>query len=99
MVYVLAIWILAAIPMWQKQMRRMLIQSRKNWYQLIFMGIFILPMAIFPEGNASEALTLLSFPAASFAANAFTGEKTMLSVLLFWLIIAMIGVATYIHFH
>ncbi|MES2646146.1 MAG: hypothetical protein V4717_04670 [Bacteroidota bacterium] len=95
---VLAIWILAAVPIWQQQMRRMLIQSRKNWYQLIFMGIFILPMAIFPVGNASEALTLFSFPAASFAANAFTGERTTLSVLFIWLIIAMIGVASWIHF-
>jgi hypothetical protein len=84
------IWLMAAIPVWQRHMRRMLIQSRKNWYQLIFLGLFILPMAFFPTGNTSEALTLLSFPAASIASNAFTGEKTFLSVLLFWLLVVAI---------
>jgi len=89
------IWILAALPGWQQYMRRMLIQSRKNWYQLIFLGIFIIPMAILPTGNASEALTLFSFPAASLAANAFAGEKTIPSLVLFWLIIITIAVATW----
>ncbi len=96
---VAAIWIFAAVPIWQQQMRRMLIQSRKNWYQLIFMGIFIIPMAILPTGNASEALTLLAFPAASFASNAFTGEKTMPSILLFWLLIIAIVAATWAYSH
>jgi hypothetical protein len=85
---VAAIWIMAGTSGWQQQMRRMLIQSRKNWYQLIFMGIFIIPMGILPAGNLSEALTLLSFPAGSLASNAFTGERTIPTILLFWLVVA-----------
>ncbi len=87
------IWLAAATLEWQKQIRRMLIQNRKNWYQLIFMGLFILPMAIIPVGNGAEAVTLLAFPAGSFAANAFASqEKSLGSLLLFWLIICAIAV-------
>jgi hypothetical protein len=56
-------------------------------------------MAFFPTGNTSEALTLLSFPAASIASNAFTGEKTFISVLLFWLLIIAIIVSGWAYVH
>ncbi len=93
------IWILAAIPLWQGQMRRMLIQSRKNWYQLMFMGIFILPMALVPKGNIAETITLLSFPAGSLAANVFQGENKLFPLILFWVLIACIGVAAWGFIH
>lgn len=90
-----AIWLMAGISGWQTQMRRMLIQGRKNWYQLIFIGFFILLMGFLPQGNLSESLTLLSFPAASLASNAFFNkEKSLWPVLLFWLLViaaAMVG--------
>jgi hypothetical protein len=82
-----ALWIIAGASGWQQQIRRMLIQSRKNWYQLIFIGIFIIPMGVLPAGNLSEALTLLSFPAGSLACNAFTGERSIPYYILFWLIV------------
>jgi hypothetical protein len=93
------IWLMVAVPVWQRHIRRMLIQSRKNWYQLIFIGIFILPMAFFPTGNTSEALTLLAFPAASIASNAFIGEKNLVSVLLFWLLIIAIVYSEWAYVH
>lgn len=98
-VAVALVWLFAAIPVWQNQMRRILIQSRKNWYQLLFMGIFILPMAVIPTGNIAETLTLLSFPAGSLAANAFTGERTVLGLLLFWLLIACIVMGSWVYIH
>lgn len=87
---VAALWVIAGISGWQHQMRRMLIQSRKNWYQLLMMGIFIIPMGIFPTGNLSEALTLLAFPVGSLVSNAFLGEKNTPTTLLFWIIMITI---------
>jgi hypothetical protein len=95
-----AVWLLAGLAGWQQQTRRMLIQGRKNWYQLIYIGLFLVPMALFPSGNASETMTLLAFPAASLAANAFASQQKSLGpVVLFWLIIAAIIVTGWMFNH
>jgi len=81
------LWLLAGVLVWQSQTRRMLIQSRKNWYQLLTLGLFCLPALWVPIGSMHETLTLLAFPAGAFAANAFIQkERSLPSVLLFWLL-------------
>ena len=88
---VAAIWLITAVNEWNRQTRRMLIQTRKNWYQLIFIGLFILPMVIFPQGNASEAFTLLAFPAGCMAANSFISqEKTIVPTIIFWTVVTAV---------
>lgn len=90
------LWIVAAISDWQKQTQRMLIQSRKNWYQLLFLGLFMLPMSLFPIGNFNETITLLAFPAGSLAANAFSSKDLSTGKLfLFWLILISCAVLTW----
>jgi hypothetical protein len=88
------IWILAAFVSWQTQTRRMVIQSRKNWYSLLFMGLFMIPGLFIPQGNVFDMLTLISFPAGSLAANAFSGEgKSIGQLLFFWFLVIMTAVA------
>ncbi|TAD92263.1 MAG: hypothetical protein EAY75_03000 [Bacteroidetes bacterium] len=82
------VWVLAGLAVWQAQTRRMLIQSRKNWYQMLTFGIFCLPAFWTPIGTTADALTFLAFPAGAFAAHAFAQkERSLASVLLFWLLI------------
>lgn len=91
-----ALWILAGLAGWNQHTRRMLIQSRKNWYQLLFFGAFSIPMMLPMAGNDPQAIVLLAFPAGSMAANAFfSKERSIWQSLLFWLIIAMIATITW----
>lgn len=83
------IWILAGFSQWQSSNRRMLIQTRKNWYLLLTMGLFIIPSIFFPNGNIYEGLTLLLLPASAIGAYVFLGEgKKGSKLLFFWILIA-----------
>lgn len=87
------VWLFAGFVAWQVQTRRMVIQGRKNWYALLFLGLFMIPGIFVPSGNAFGMLTLLSFPVGSLSANAFSGEtKNVGQMLFFWLIIIMVAI-------
>jgi hypothetical protein len=85
-----ALWLIIGLANWQNVNRRMLIQTRKNWYILLMMGIFILPTLFFPKGNIYEGLTLLSLPVSAIGAYAFAGDnKGKWQSLLFWLLLIL----------
>jgi hypothetical protein len=89
-------WVLSGFAQWQVSNRRMLIQTRKNWYLLLLMGTFILPSIFFPKGNVYEGITLLLLPASAFGAYAFLGDaKRGFKILFFWLLIAACAVIAY----
>ncbi len=82
------IWVLSGFSQWQISNRRMLIQTRKNWYLLLLLGIFTVPSLFFPKGNLYEGLTLLLLPASALASNAFLGDnKGKLKTLFFWVLL------------
>ena len=82
-----AIWVLSGFNQWQISNRRMLIQTRKNWYLLLLLGLFTLPSLFFPKGNLFEGLSLLLLPASALASNAFLGEqKPTMKTLFFWIL-------------
>jgi hypothetical protein len=82
------LWILPGFSQWQDANRRMLIQTRKNWYLLLLLGIFILPSLFFPKGNIYEGLTLLLLPASALGGYAFSGDNRRgLKTIFFWILI------------
>lgn len=88
------IWLFIGLAGWQNQMRRMLIQSRKNWYQLLWVGFFTMPPLFIPGGNMSETLALMAFPVGALASNAFEQkERGLLTVILFWTILIVVTAA------
>jgi hypothetical protein len=85
-----ALWFIIGLTNWQNVNRRMLIQTRKNWYILLMMGVFILPTLFFPKGNLLEGLTLLSLPFSAIGAYAFAGDNSRKwQSLLFWLLLIL----------
>ncbi|HSK13202.1 MAG TPA: DUF6427 family protein [Phnomibacter sp.] len=82
------IWVITGFSAWQDANRRMLIQTRKNWYLLLIMGLFTLPSIFYPQGNLYEGITLLLLPTSALAAHAFTGEsRSGLKLYFFWFIV------------
>jgi hypothetical protein len=91
---VAAIWLIAGITSLQGNLRRMLIQSRKYWYHLVFTGLWLLPGIFVSGSNMAGGLVLLIFPFAGLAANAFVSkERSVPQILLFWMIAVAIGAA------
>lgn len=81
-------WLLQGFSQWQLANKRMLIQTRKNWYLLLMMGLFVLPSLFFPKGNLYEGLTLLLLPASALAAYTFsTSNRKGLQVFFFWFLL------------
>ncbi len=81
------IWVISGFSQWQVASRRMLIQTRKNWYVLILFGIFTLPILFFPKDNLYEGLSLLLLPVSAIASNAFLGDsKSSVKTIFFWLL-------------
>lgn len=87
------VWSAAGMLKWQHEVRRMLIQSRKNWYLLITLGLFTIPSLFFPRDNVAEGLALSAIAAAPFAAHAFTGQKPPIRYNLLLLLILLLIVA------
>ena len=74
-----------AWPNWRFNLRRMLIQSRKNWYVVLLTGLFLLPSLVWPVQHFKQTLLLLSYPLGLLYANIFGGEKTIWKTILFWM--------------
>lgn len=82
------LWVSFGLLNWQQHTRRMLIQTRKNWYVLLFMGLCMLPTLLWPFGNTTMGLTMLTFPAGIVAAQAFGNkQKDFWAASLFWLLV------------
>ncbi len=69
------LWMISGFSQWQSANKRMLIQTRKNWYLLLMMGVFVLPSLFFPKGNFYEGLTLLLLPASALGAYSFSNQN------------------------
>jgi hypothetical protein len=83
-----SLWLISGFTQWQISNRRMLIQTRKNWYLLLLLGIFTIPSLFFPKGNLFEGLTLLLLPASALASNAFLNDtRGKLKTLFFWILL------------
>ncbi len=82
------IWILSGISQWLSINNRALIQTRKNWYLTVILGIFILPTLFYPQGNLYEGLTLLLVPASALGSFTFLGQsRPQLRVFFFWMVL------------
>lgn len=92
LVIIITLWLLQGFSQWQAANKRMLIQTRKNWYLLLMMGIFVLPSLFFPKGNLYEGLTLLLLPASALAAYTFsTSNRNGLQLFFFWFLVIAAG--------
>ncbi|MCU0395609.1 MAG: DUF6427 family protein [Chitinophagaceae bacterium] len=90
------VWLIAAIGAWQGQLRRMVIQGRKNWYTLLMMGLFCLPGIFIPEGNHYGMLALMAFPLGGLLASAFSSDrKGVGQLVLFWLVVIIIATVSW----
>jgi hypothetical protein len=81
---------LAGIIVWERNNRRMLIQSRKNWGVLLLVFVLFLPVPLVHYEQSINAMMLWIPPLAAFVANAFLyPRKTLFPLILFWLVIAI----------
>ena len=82
----LGLLMIAGLFYWEKKMGRMVIQARKNWWVLLLMFLFLVPIVFFIKGAGFEVLLLSAPPAAAFVSNLFLyPEKRWLPLLMFWL--------------
>ena len=85
---VLILSLICGIFIWEKNNRRMLIQSRKNWGVLLLLFLLFLPVPLVHFENSVNTMMLWLAPLAAFVANAFLyPRKTLFPVVLFWLIL------------
>jgi hypothetical protein len=87
---VLVLSLISGLVVWERNNRRMLIQSRKNWGVLLLMFVLFLPVPLVHYENSVNAMILWIPPLAAFVANAFLyPRKTLFPLILFWLIVAV----------
>ncbi|MCE3283548.1 MAG: hypothetical protein K0Q66_2285 [Chitinophagaceae bacterium] len=95
---VLLLCLLAGIFVWERNNRRMLIQSRKNWGVLLLMFVLFLPVPLVHYEQSVNAMLLWLPPLAAFTANAFLyPRKTLFPVILFWLIVLVSVYNNWLH--
>ncbi len=81
---------LAGIIVWERNNRRMLIQSRKNWGVLLLVFVLFLPVPLVHYEQSINTMMLWIAPLAAFVANAFLyPRKTVFPLILFWLTVAV----------
>jgi Family of unknown function (DUF6427) len=86
------IWMISGFSQWQNANKRMLIQTRKNWYLLLMMGFFVLPGLFFPSGNFYEAIILLLLPASALGAYSFSNQSRLgPQQIFFWFLLIAAG--------
>lgn len=86
------LWMVSGFSLWQNANKRMLIQTRKNWYLLLMMGIFVFPTLFFPSGNFYEGITLLLIPASALGAYSFSNQnRTGPQQIFFWFLLVAAG--------
>jgi len=81
---------LTGIFVWERNNRRMLIQSRKNWGVLLLLFVLFLPVPLVHYEQSINTMMLWIAPLAAFVANAFLyPRKTIFPLILFWLTVAV----------
>ena len=95
----IVLWTIVGLYYWQLNLRRMLIQCRKNWNIILFFAVIAALMIFIRTGNQTDAFALAVFPLASFAASAFAyPKKQFLSTLLFWIIVFIVMLTSLRHY-
>jgi hypothetical protein len=95
---VLIISLISGLFIWERNNRRMLIQSRKNWGVLLLMFLLFLPVPLVHYQHSINAMMLWIPPLAAFAANAFLyPRKTLFPLVLFWIITAISVYNNWLH--
>lgn len=82
--------LIAGVVGWRTNNNRMVIQVRKMWSVLFFMFLLLLPVVFIMTNAWPVALLLACVPGAAFVSNAFLYPKRLVSVLLFWIMAAVI---------
>lgn len=86
----LILGLIAGFITWERNNRRMLIQSRKNWGVLLLMFVLFLPVPLVHYEHSVNSMMLWIPSLAAFAANAFLyPRKTLFPLILFWLTVAV----------
>lgn len=85
------VWTIIGIAAWQPNLRRLLIQQRKNW-ALLLLFVFIAAFLLFwKTSDAADSFALVVFPFSCFAAAAFVFPKKLLwPTILFWLVVVAV---------
>ena len=84
-------WAIAGIAAWQPNLRRMLIQQRKNWALLLLLAAIAAFLLFWKTSDAADNFALAVFPFSCFAASAFVFPKKLLwPTILFWLVVLAI---------
>lgn len=79
---------IAGVVIWERNNRRMLIQSRKNWGVLLLLLMLFLPVPLIHYQYSVNTMLLWVPALAAFAANAFLyPRKTLFPLLLFWVVV------------
>ncbi|MES2776587.1 MAG: DUF6427 family protein [Bacteroidota bacterium] len=95
----IVIWVIMGLYFWQENLRRMLIQGRKNWNIILVFAMLSVLMIFIKTGSETDAFTLAVFPLASFAASAFLyPKKAFVGNLLFWIIVFMVMLTCLRHY-
>jgi hypothetical protein len=82
------LWTIIGFYCWQPNLRRMLIQPRKNWRILLLMAILCSGLLFLKTSDGTDNFALAVFPFGCFAASAFIFPKKLLwPSLLFWVIV------------
>lgn len=85
---VILIWTTIGLYYWQSNLRRMLIQIRKNWNIILFLAVLSILIIFIRASDALDTFALIAFPLASIATFAFAyPQKKSFPALLFWTII------------
>ena len=93
------IWITIGLYYWQENLRRMLIQGRKNWNILLFLAFLSVVMIFVKTGSERDAFALAVFPLSAFAASAFAyPKKQWAGNLLFWIIVFIVMLTCLEHY-
>ena len=95
----IVVWTMIGLYHWQNNLRRMLIQGRKNWNVILLLAAVCSVLLFVKTGNEMDAFALAVFPLGAFASSAFAyANRNFLPLLLFWLIIAMIILTSLRHY-
>lgn len=88
---IVLLWVVAGIYYGQANLRRMLIQPRKNWRILLLLAILCNALFFVRVSSGIDSFALAVFPFGCFAASAFVFPKKLLwPTLLFWVVVVLI---------
>ena len=95
----IVLWTIIGLYHWGVNLRRMLIQGRKNW-NIVLVFCLVTTVSLFIKtGTEADVFALAVFPLASFGASALVYlKKQFLSNVLFWIIVFMVMLTCLRHY-